>query len=124
MEAGEILLRKGLLNQRQLQLSREAQVDGTRLDQAAVQLGFLSEEKALRALGEEVGMELIALTETGIDLSLPQDGRIQLKVAGREVDVRVSVIPMIHGEGIVMRLLDKGGMDFSLSKLGMEDDPL
>ena len=51
---------------------------------------------------------------------LPQDGRIQLKVAGREVDVRVSVIPMIHGEGIVMRLLDKGAMDFSLSKLGME----
>jgi len=53
---------------------------------------------------------------------LPQDGRIQLRVAGREVDVRVSVIPMIHGEGIVLRLLDKGAMDFSLSHLGMEDD--
>ncbi len=53
---------------------------------------------------------------------LPQDGRIGLKVAGREVDVRVSVIPMIHGEGIVMRLLDKGAMEFSLSKLGMEAD--
>ena len=39
---------------------------------------------------------------------LPQDGRIKLKVHGREIDVRVSVIPMIHGEGIVMRLLDKG----------------
>ena len=50
---------------------------------------------------------------------LPQDGRIKLKVSGREVDVRVSVIPMIHGEGIVMRLLDKGGMEFSLRKLGM-----
>jgi general secretion pathway protein E/type IV pilus assembly protein PilB len=298
MEAGEILLRKGLLDHRQLQRSREAQIDGTRLDQAAVQLGFLSEEKALRALGEEVGIEFVDLTETEIDLSLlkqfplrfihrenlfpirqnngalivatsdpfnlypldelsvatgmtvvpmlaaraeidklikthlgvgsetiegliaqtednrielldqietdgselsqeaqepsvvrlvneiliealesrasdvhiesmstgirvryridgvlhpqpvpqeinrfqnaiisrlkimsrlniaerrlPQDGRIQLKVAGREVDVRVSVIPMIHGEGIVMRLLDKGAMDFSLSKLGME----
>ena len=47
---------------------------------------------------------------------LPQDGRIQLKVAGREVDVRVSVIPMIHGEGIVLRLLDKGGMEFSLAQ--------
>ncbi|MGA2798760.1 MAG: ATPase, T2SS/T4P/T4SS family [Thermoguttaceae bacterium] len=298
MEAGEILLRKGLLDHRQLQRSREAQIDGTRLDQAAVQLGFLSEEKALRALGEEVGIEFVDLTETEIDLSLlkqfplrfihrenlfpirqnngalivatsdpfnlypldelsvatgmtvvpmlaaraeidklikthlgvgsetiegliaqtednrielldqietdgselsqeaqepsvvrlvneiliealesrasdvhiesmstgirvryridgvlhpqpvpqeinrfqnaiisrlkimsrlniaerrlPQDGRIQLKVAGREVDVRVSVIPMIHGEGIVMRLLDKGAMDFSLRKLGME----
>jgi general secretion pathway protein E/type IV pilus assembly protein PilB len=51
---------------------------------------------------------------------LPQDGRIQLKVKGREVDVRVSVIPMVHGEGIVMRILDKGRMDFSLQKLGME----
>ena len=48
MEAGEILLRKGLLDHRQLQRSREAQIDGARLDQAAVQLGFLSEEKALQ----------------------------------------------------------------------------
>jgi general secretion pathway protein E/type IV pilus assembly protein PilB len=50
---------------------------------------------------------------------LPQDGRIQLKFSGREIDVRVSVIPMIHGEGIVMRLLDKGAMEFSLRGLGM-----
>jgi len=50
---------------------------------------------------------------------LPQDGRIQLKVKGREIDVRMSVIPMIHGEGIVMRILDKGRMEFSLRKLGM-----
>jgi general secretion pathway protein E/type IV pilus assembly protein PilB len=50
---------------------------------------------------------------------LPQDGRIKLKVHGREVDVRVSVIPMLHGEGIVMRLLDKGRMQFSLERLGM-----
>jgi general secretion pathway protein E/type IV pilus assembly protein PilB len=50
---------------------------------------------------------------------LPQDGRIQLKVRGREIDIRVSVIPMIHGEGIVMRLLDKEAMEFSLAGLGM-----
>ncbi len=50
---------------------------------------------------------------------LPQDGRIQLKYSGREIDVRVSVIPMIHGEGIVMRLLDKDAMEFSLQGLGM-----
>jgi type II secretion system protein E len=299
MEAGEILLRKGLLDQRQLELSRQAQAEGTRLDQAAVGLGFLSEEAALRALGEEVGLDYVDLSEQRIDLSLlpgfppkfmyreaifpirqnngtlvvatsdpfnlypldelalatgktvvpvlagreeiaklirthmgvgsetiegllaqaeeavelvggietdgselsemaqepsvvrlvneilleaiesrasdvhveseqhglriryridgvlhsqpvppeisrfqaaiisrlkimarlniaerrlPQDGRIQLKVQGREVDVRVSVIPMIHGEGIVMRLLDKGAMEFSLCKLGMEAD--
>lgn len=53
---------------------------------------------------------------------LPQDGRIKLRVSGREIDVRVSVIPMLHGEGIVMRLLDKGRMKLSLEGLGMDDD--
>ena len=299
MEAGEILLRKGLLDRRQLELSRAAQSDSLRLDQAAVNLGFIAEDVALRALGEEVGLDFVDLCETEVDLSLlgkfpqkfihreilfpirqdngtlvvatndpfnlypldelsvatgqtvipvlakrseivnlikthlgvgsetvegllaqtdnrvelleeletdgselsemaqepsvvrlvneilleaielrasdvhvesqasglhiryridgvlhpqpvppeitrfqaaiisrlkimarlniaerrlPQDGRIELRVAGREVDVRVSVIPMIHGEGIVLRLLDKGGMDFTLSNLGMSDE--
>jgi len=53
---------------------------------------------------------------------LPQDGRIKLKVKGRDIDVRVSVMPMIHGEGIVMRLLDKSAMVFELKSLGMEGD--
>jgi len=301
MEAGEILLKKGLLDSRQLDLARQSQTEGSRLDQVAVELGFITEEAALRALGEEVGLDYVDLAETEVDLSLlqkfppkfiyrealfpirqhngtlvvatndpfnlypldelslatgktitpvlasrdeiaklikthlgvgsetiegliaqsadddrvelleqietdgselsqmaqepsvvklvneillealesrasdvhveseqaglriryridgvlhpqptppeisrfqaaiisrlkimarlniaerrlPQDGRIMLKVRGREVDVRVSVIPMIHGEGIVMRLLDKGAMEFSLSKLGMEPD--
>ena len=51
---------------------------------------------------------------------LPQDGRMKLKIAGREIDVRVSVIPMIHGESLVMRLLDKTAMAFDLQGLGME----
>ncbi len=51
---------------------------------------------------------------------LPQDGRMKLKIAGREIDVRVSVIPMIHGEGMVMRILDKSAMIFDLKRLGME----
>lgn len=50
---------------------------------------------------------------------LPQDGRIKIRVKGREVDVRVSVIPMIHGESPVMRILDKGAMKFELRSLGM-----
>ncbi|MCL4143945.1 UNVERIFIED_CONTAM: hypothetical protein GTU68_066037 [Idotea baltica] len=50
---------------------------------------------------------------------LPQDGRIKLRVRGRDVDVRVSVIPMIHGEGLVMRVLDKSSMVFNLAGLGM-----
>jgi general secretion pathway protein E/type IV pilus assembly protein PilB len=53
---------------------------------------------------------------------LPQDGRIKLRVKGREVDVRVSIIPMIHGEGMVMRLLDKGRMQFNLANAGMPEE--
>ncbi|MEO2011724.1 MAG: ATPase, T2SS/T4P/T4SS family [Pirellulaceae bacterium] len=52
---------------------------------------------------------------------LPQDGRMKLKLKGREIDVRVSVIPMINGEGICLRILDKGNMSFDLRKLGMEE---
>lgn len=300
MEAGEILFKRGLLDERQLELARQANGDGRRLDQVAVEMGLVSEEAALAAIGEEVGLEFIDLANAEIDLSLlrdfsprlihreslfpiqrhngslrvatsdpfhlypldelsastglsiepvlasrteiaklikthlgvgaetidglmakkaessvelleeietdgselsemaqeasvvrlvneilleaiesrasdvhlesqasglriryridgmlhaqptppelsrfqaaiisrlkimarlniaekrlPQDGRIKLKVLGREVDVRVSVIPMIHGEGIVMRLLDKSGMEFSLRKLGMDAD--
>jgi general secretion pathway protein E/type IV pilus assembly protein PilB len=53
---------------------------------------------------------------------LPQDGRIKMRVQGRDIDVRVSIIPMIHGEGIVMRLLDKGRMVFNLANVGMLPD--
>ncbi|MEM9645627.1 MAG: ATPase, T2SS/T4P/T4SS family [Planctomycetota bacterium] len=52
---------------------------------------------------------------------LPQDGRIKLRVHGREVDIRLSVIPMIHGEGLVMRVLDKSSMVFDLQGLGMSE---
>jgi general secretion pathway protein E/type IV pilus assembly protein PilB len=53
---------------------------------------------------------------------VPQDGRIKLRVSGREVDIRVSIIPMLHGEGVVMRVLDKDAMKFSLAGVGMEHD--
>jgi len=53
---------------------------------------------------------------------LPQDGRIKLRVHGREIDIRVSVIPMIHGESLVMRILDKGSMKFDLRNLGMDEE--
>lgn len=52
---------------------------------------------------------------------LPQDGRMKLKIQGREIDVRVSVIPMIHGESIVMRVLDKQAMVFDLRQIGMDE---
>lgn len=53
---------------------------------------------------------------------IPQDGRIKLKVSGREVDIRVSIIPMLHGESVVMRVLDKNAMRFSLKGIGMDED--
>lgn len=55
---------------------------------------------------------------------LPQDGRIKLRVTGREIDVRVSIIPMIYGEGIVLRLLDKERMVFRLDNVGLNADML
>ncbi len=53
---------------------------------------------------------------------IPQDGRIKIKVQDREVDLRVSIIPMLHGEGIVMRILDKDRMNFTLRGIGMDED--
>ncbi len=53
---------------------------------------------------------------------VPQDGRIKVKVSGREIDIRMSVIPMLHGEGIVMRILDKDSMNFSLRGVGMNEE--
>jgi general secretion pathway protein E len=55
---------------------------------------------------------------------LPQDGRIALRLAGREVDLRVSTIPTGHGERIVMRLLDKNKERLQLETLGMAPDTL
>ncbi len=50
---------------------------------------------------------------------LPQDGRIKLRLSGREVDVRVSIIPMLHGEAVVLRLLDRSAALVGLSGTGM-----
>src|SRR5271166_3033640 len=52
---------------------------------------------------------------------LPQDGRVGLAVDGRHVDLRVVTLPSVHGEGIVMRVLDKASVVVELHKLGMAD---
>jgi len=53
---------------------------------------------------------------------LPQDGRIKIKVLGREVDLRVSTLPTLFGESVVMRLLDRSAGDFyDLRRLGFDD---
>jgi len=50
---------------------------------------------------------------------LPQDGRIKITLSGKEIDIRVSVIPVAYGERVVMRILEKGTFLFSLEDLGM-----
>jgi type IV pilus assembly protein PilB len=56
---------------------------------------------------------------------LPQDGRIKLKLGkGREMDFRVSVLPTMWGEKVVLRLLDKGNLQLDMTKLGFDNEPL
>jgi type IV pilus assembly protein PilB len=55
---------------------------------------------------------------------LPQDGRFRIKLAGREVDLRVSILPTVHGEKIVMRVLDKSNLVSNLDNIGMAPDAL
>ncbi|HEY2816022.1 MAG TPA: type II secretion system ATPase GspE [Casimicrobiaceae bacterium] len=55
---------------------------------------------------------------------LPQDGRIRLRVQGKEIDLRVSTVPTMHGESVVMRILDKGGVALDFNRLGFETDTL
>ena len=55
---------------------------------------------------------------------LPQDGRIRLRVQGKEIDLRVSTVPTMHGESVVMRILDKGGVALDFTRLGFWDDTL
>jgi len=50
---------------------------------------------------------------------VPQDGRIKVVLSGREVDIRVSIIPMLHGEAVVLRLLDCSSVLLGLEKIGM-----
>lgn len=60
----------------------------------------------------------------GLDIAerrLPQDGRFRIRVSGKEVDLRVSVLPTIYGEKIVIRLLDKGALSGSLDGLGLDE---
>ncbi len=53
---------------------------------------------------------------------LPQDGRMRIRVGGRDYDLRVSIMPTVHGEKIVLRLLDKSNLSASIDKLGLDPD--
>ncbi|MHC4443877.1 MAG: GspE/PulE family protein [Planctomycetota bacterium] len=55
---------------------------------------------------------------------MPQDGRIELQVAGNPVDLRVSVLPTLFGESVVMRVLDRSNVQLALNRIGLRDDDL
>ena len=63
--------------------------------------------------------------QSGMDIAerrIPQDGRIQMTVAGKSIDLRVNCLPTNHGESIVMRILDKTGLKLGLGELGFLTD--
>jgi len=53
---------------------------------------------------------------------LPQDGRMRIRVSGKDYDLRVSIMPTVHGEKIVLRLLDKSNLSASIDKLGLDPE--
>ncbi|MBX3357535.1 MAG: Flp pilus assembly complex ATPase component TadA [Phycisphaeraceae bacterium] len=55
---------------------------------------------------------------------LPQDGRIELTVGGTPIDLRVSVLPTMHGESVVMRVLDRSNVELALDRVGLREDDL
>lgn len=63
-------------------------------------------------------IKIMARLDVG-ERRLPQDGRINLQVSGREVDMRVSVLPSVHGEDVVLRILDRGSVRLDLDELGL-----
>ena len=55
---------------------------------------------------------------------LPQDGRIELQVGGKPVDLRIAVLPTMHGESVVMRVLDRSNVELNLERIGFREDDL
>ncbi|MBT5656921.1 MAG: Flp pilus assembly complex ATPase component TadA, partial [Phycisphaerae bacterium] len=55
---------------------------------------------------------------------LPQDGRIELTVAGNPIDLRISVLPTMYGESVVMRVLDRSNVELEIDRVGLRDDEL
>lgn len=76
-------------------------------------------------LSAAVGSRVKLLAHLDIaERRLPQDGRIKTRVKGRELDLRVSTVPTVHGESVVMRVLDRASVRLELEKMGFEADTL
>jgi general secretion pathway protein E len=87
--------------------------------------GLLYDQEAPpRRLQAAVTSRIKIMAEMNIaERRLPQDGRIRLTARGRRVDIRVSTVPTIHGESIVMRLLDRSSMFLTFDRLGLARGP-
>jgi general secretion pathway protein E len=84
---------------------------------------LFSQEQPPRELKAAIISRLKLMAKLNIaERRLPQDGRIKLRILGREVDLRVSTLPTLYGESVVMRLLDRSAGDFyDLRRLGFDD---
>src|SRR4029079_8016558 len=67
-------------------------------------------------------LKIMTASRTIAEKRLPQDGRIQVKIKKKPIDLRVSTIPTNHGESVVMRILDKGSLSLGLPELGFLSD--
>ena len=86
---------------------------------------LFDQESPPRRLRDAVTSRIKLMAEMNIaERRLPQDGRIRVSLHGRRVDIRVSTIPTVHGESIVMRLLARASVFLPLEKLGFGSDTL
>jgi len=82
-------------------------------------------ESPPRALESAIVSRVKIMADLNIaERRLPQDGRIGLKVGGKKIDLRVSTVPTLHGESVVMRVLDRESMGYSLLNLGFAEKTL
>jgi general secretion pathway protein E len=82
-------------------------------------------ERVPPRLAAAVGSRVKLLAHLDIaERRLPQDGRIRTRVKGRELDLRVSTVPTVHGESVVMRVLDRAGVRLDLQRMGFAADTL
>ncbi len=78
-----------------------------------------------RGVKDAVTSRLKILSDLDIaEKRLPQDGRIKIKLQGKSIDMRVSTLPVLYGEKVVMRILDKSNLQLDLTKLGFEKSSL
>lgn len=88
--------------------------------------GVLSEQKAVpKAMHASIVSRIKVMSELDIaEHRLPQDGRFKVKILGREVDFRVSILPSSYGEKVALRILDKSQVNLNIKKLGFSESAL